>query len=179
MKSYILVLVSRLPTIKCHIIHKTQIFLCLYKKEKQEYFVASSTLCVEKSNQELTWCCRRMPSDQKGKPIVSSIQVLEENKSVCTISLISPEPAQAKQTPPLCQDKHTGLNWRGQFFKDSPSSINFLRSRYKRAFLKKYGTATLKKAWIQPRHYHLSPSMLFKGVFAQTFVIITCHFHQV
>lgn len=57
-----------------------------------------------------------------------------------------------------------GIRLKGSSFLRRPSSLNFLRSRYERALFKRY--CHFQKAWIQWRHCYLSPSVLFKGVFA-------------
>lgn len=66
-----------------------------------------------------------------------------------------------------------GIRLKGSsFLKTASFSLNFLRSRYERAFTqreKKKKSEVLerwKKVWIQPGHCHLSTSVLFKGVFA-------------
>lgn len=48
-----------------------------------------------------------------------------------------PALAPAKQTQPGCQDKQMGLGRRGASFWRQPSSLNFLRSQYKCAFIEK------------------------------------------
>lgn len=64
-----------------------------------------------------------------------------------------------------------GIRLKGSsFLKTASFSLNFLRSRYERAFTQKKKKSEVlerwKKVWIQPGHCHLSTSVLFKGVFA-------------
>lgn len=67
--------------------------------------------------------------------------------------------------------KTYGIQLKGCSFSKTVSlSLNFLRRSLWPCFRlekkKSWGTARLKKVWIQSGHCHLSPSVLFKGVFA-------------
>ena len=80
----------------------------------------------------------QVASSKELYPAISRIEAsLKRIKSSVFHQFNIPALAPAKQTEPGCQDKQMGLGRRGASFWRQPSSLNFLRSRYKRAFIKK------------------------------------------
>lgn len=77
-----------------------------------------------------------MASSKELYPAINQIEAsLRRIKSSVFHQFNIPALAPAKQTQPGCQDKQMGLGRRGASFWRQPSSLNFLRSRYKRAFI--------------------------------------------
>lgn len=79
-----------------------------------------------------------MASSKELYPAINQIEAsLKRIKSSVFHQFNIPTLAPAKQTQPSCQDKQMGLGRRGASFWRQPSSLNFLRSRYKRAFIER------------------------------------------
>lgn len=80
----------------------------------------------------------QVASSKELYPAINQIEAsLKRIKSSVFHQFHIPALAPAKQTQPGCQDKQMGLGRRGASFWRQPSSLNFLRSRYKRAFMEK------------------------------------------
>ena len=80
----------------------------------------------------------QVASSKELYPVINQIEAsLKRIKSSVFHQFNIPALAPAKQTQPGCQDKQMGLGSKGASFWRQPSSLNFLRSRYKRAFIEK------------------------------------------
>lgn len=79
-----------------------------------------------------------MANSKELYPAINQIEASQKRiKSSVFHQVNIPVLATAKQTQPGCQDKQMRLGRRGTSFWRQPSSLNFLRSRYKRAFIEK------------------------------------------
>lgn len=80
----------------------------------------------------------QVASSKKLYPAINRIEAsLKRIKSSVFHQFNIPALAAARQTQPGCQDKQMGLGRRGASFWRQPSSLNFLRNHYKRAFIEK------------------------------------------